>query len=44
MDENGWHRIETTDVPDYVPDWMPPAEQRTYYASRIVLEGLALTG
>lgn len=36
--------VETTDVPDYVPDWMPPAEQRTYYASRIVLEGLALTG
>lgn len=36
--------VETTDIPDYVPDWMPPAEQRTYYASRIVLEGLALTG
>ena len=32
------------DIPDYVPDWMPPAEQKTYYASRITLEGLSLTG
>jgi hypothetical protein len=36
--------VETTDIPDYVPDWMPPDQQKTYYASRIVLEGLALTG
>ena len=36
--------VETVDVPDYVPEWMPPTEQRTYYASRITLEGLALTG
>lgn len=36
--------VETVDVPDYVPDWLPPAEQRTYYATRITLEGLALTG
>lgn len=36
--------VETTDVPDYVNDWMPPVEQKTFYASRITLEGLALTG
>jgi len=36
--------VETVDIPDYVPDWMPPDQQKTYYASRIVLEGLALTG
>lgn len=36
--------VETADIPDYVPDWLPPPEQRTYYASRITLEGLALTG
>ena len=36
--------ISTEDVPDYINDWMPPAEQRTYYATRIVLEGLSLTG
>lgn len=36
--------VEVADVPDYVPDWMPPEQQRTYYASRITLEGLALTG
>jgi hypothetical protein len=35
---------ETEDIPDYVPEWMPPAEQRTYYATRISLEGLALSG
>lgn len=34
----------TEDLPDYVPDWMPPPEQKTYYASRITLEGLSLTG
>lgn len=28
------------DIPDYVPEWLPPAEQKTYYASRITLEGL----
>lgn len=32
---------ETEDLPTYVPDWLPPAEQRTYYATRIVLEGYA---
>lgn len=29
------------DEPTYVPDWQPPAEQRTYYATRITLEGFA---
>lgn len=32
------------DLPDYVPEWLPPAEQKTYYATRIALEGLALSG
>jgi hypothetical protein len=32
------------DAPNYVPDWLPPEEQRTYYATRISLEGLAATG
>ena len=32
------------DLPDYVPEWLPPAEQKTYYATRIELEGLALSG
>lgn len=35
---------DTDDIPAYVPDWLPPEQQRTYYATRIVLEGLALTG
>jgi hypothetical protein len=35
---------DVDDLPSYVPDWMPPAEQKTYYATRITLEGLALTG
>ena len=34
--------VEVEDIPDYVPDWMPPAEQKTYYATRFELEGLAL--
>ena len=36
--------VETEDIPDYVDNWRPPAEQRTYYATRIGVEGLALTG
>jgi hypothetical protein len=36
--------VATEDIPDYVPEWLPPAEQRTYYATRIELEGLALSG
>lgn len=35
---------EVEDIPDYIPDWLPPNIQRTYYASRITLEGLSLTG
>jgi hypothetical protein len=31
--------VSTEDVPDYVPDWLPPNEQRTYYGSRITLQG-----
>lgn len=27
------------DEPDYVPDWIKPEEQRTYYATRLGLEG-----
>lgn len=29
------------DEPAYVNDWMPPSEQRTYFATRITLEGFA---
>lgn len=29
------------DVPNYVPDWLPPEQQRTYFATRITLEGFA---
>lgn len=29
----------TEDVQDYVPPWMPPAEQLVYYATRISLGG-----
>jgi len=36
--------VDVEDVPDYIADWMPPAQQETYYASRITLEGLSLTG
>lgn len=32
---------EVEDLPTYVPDWLPPAEQRTYYGTRISLEGYA---
>ena len=35
---------DVDDLPSYVPDWMPPDLQRTYYATRITLEGLALSG
>jgi hypothetical protein len=27
------------DEPNYVPDWQPPEQQKSYYASRITLEG-----
>jgi len=36
--------VETEDLPDYVPDWLPPEKQRTYYATRLTLEGLSLSG
>lgn len=29
-----------TDVPVFVPDWLPESEQRPYFATRLVLEGL----
>jgi len=32
---------ETQDLPDYVPEWLPPEQQRTYYAVEISLEGFA---
>ena len=33
---------DTEDLPNYVPEWMPPDRQLVYYATRITLEGLAL--
>lgn len=33
--------IGFSDIPNYVPDWLPPEEQRSYYATRITLEGYA---
>jgi hypothetical protein len=33
---------DTEDLPNYVPEWMPPDRQLVYYATRISLEGLAL--
>jgi hypothetical protein len=32
---------ETQDLPDYVPEWLPPEQQHTYYATEISLEGFA---
>ena len=32
------------DLPDFVPEWLPPAEQKTYYGTRIALEGFTGTG
>ncbi len=29
------------DLPNYVPEWMPPQLQLVYYATRLTLEGLA---
>jgi len=34
--------VLTEDDPTFVPDWQPPEQQRTYYATRFSLEGLAL--
>jgi hypothetical protein len=33
--------VAIEDDPSYVPDWLQPEEQRTYYATRLTLEGLA---
>ncbi|HXJ67015.1 MAG TPA: hypothetical protein VNN79_24940 [Actinomycetota bacterium] len=33
---------DTEDLPNYVPEWMPPERQLVYYATRLTLEGLAL--
>ncbi len=35
---------DTEDLPNYVPEWMPPAHQEVYYATRITLEVLAFEG
>jgi hypothetical protein len=29
------------DLPDFVPTWLAPEKQKTYYATRITLEGLS---
>lgn len=34
--------ITVEDDPEWVPTWQPPEVQRTYYATRISLEGLLL--
>ncbi len=31
--------VSTEDDPTFVPDWLPRSEQRTYYATRMTLEG-----
>lgn len=33
--------VSVEDDPTFVPDWMPPNEQVSYYATRITLEGFA---
>ena len=35
---------EVRDEPAYVPEWLSPENQRTYYATRIELEGFAASG
>lgn len=35
--------VRTADVPNYIPDWVPEGERRSYYATVITLEGLAAT-
>jgi len=34
--------VSTSDIPDWVPDWFPPDQRKTYYATEITLEGYAL--
>lgn len=33
--------VAVEDVPVYVDDWRPPAQQRSYFATRLTLEGFA---
>lgn len=33
--------VSTEDDPTYVPEWLPREEQRTYFATRITVEGFA---
>lgn len=33
--------VGVEDIPVYVDDWRPPAQQRAYYATRLTLEGFA---
>lgn len=35
---------DMVDDPTFVNDWVPPNEQRTYYGTRITLEGFATSG
>lgn len=35
--------VAVEDVPEYVPGWMPPDQQRVYYGTRITLEVFAAT-
>lgn len=33
--------VSTEDDPTFLPDWLPREQQRTYYATRVTLEGYA---
>ena len=33
--------VGVDDLPAFVPDWLPPEKQKTYYATRFTLEGLS---
>lgn len=35
---------EVEDLPTFVSDWMAPQDQKTYFATRIALEGFASNG
>jgi len=35
--------VAVEDIPAFVPDWLPEGERKTYYATRISLEGFAST-
>lgn len=34
--------VNIDDDPNYIPDWLPPERQRSYFATIITVEGLAL--